>query len=158
MLKRTMLALGGTFREDVLSNDWMFGDMPPTQVNHELSMVEVLIGEDCGVYPDDNEFEPFSFFDGSAVRNGRHDGFCEDTIIDQIDARYGETDEDKDEIDAKSKALAEASAGLAQRIYEEQAQSAGSEEAAAGAQGPAGGDDVVDAEFEEVKEDKAKDA
>ena len=66
--------------------------------------------------------------------------------------------EDKDEIEAKSKALAEASAGLAQRIYEEQAQSAGSEEAAAGAQGPAGGDDVVDAEFEEVKEDKAKDA
>ena len=66
--------------------------------------------------------------------------------------------EDKDEIEAKSKALAEASAGLAQRIYEEQAQSAGSEEAGAGAQGPAGGDDVVDAEFEEVKEDKAKDA
>jgi molecular chaperone DnaK len=66
--------------------------------------------------------------------------------------------EDKDEIEAKSKALAEASAGLAQRIYEEQAKSAGSEEAGAGAQGPAGGDDVVDAEFEEVKEDKAKDA
>jgi len=66
--------------------------------------------------------------------------------------------EDKDEIEARSKALAEASAGLAQRIYEEQAQQAGSEEAAAGAQGPAGGDDVVDAEFEEVKEDKAKDA
>ncbi len=66
--------------------------------------------------------------------------------------------EDKDEIEAKSKALAEASASLAQRVYEEQAQQAGSEEAAAGAQGSAAGDDVVDAEFEEVKEDKAKDA
>ncbi len=64
--------------------------------------------------------------------------------------------DDKDAIEAKSKALAEASASLAQRVYEEQAQQAGSEEAAAGAQGSAAGDDVVDAEFEEVKEDKVQ--
>jgi molecular chaperone DnaK len=54
--------------------------------------------------------------------------------------------EDKDAIEAKSKALAEASAELAQRVYQEQ-----SAKEQAGAQGS--GDDVVDAEFEEVKED-----
>jgi len=54
--------------------------------------------------------------------------------------------EDKDAIEAKSKALAEASAELAQRVYQEQAA-----KEQAGAQGS--GDDVVDAEFEEVKED-----
>jgi len=54
--------------------------------------------------------------------------------------------EDKDAIEAKSKALAEASAELAQRVYQEQAakEQAGTQQS---------GDDVVDAEFEEVKED-----
>ncbi len=60
---------------------------------------------------------------------------------------------DKDEIEAKTNALTEASSGLAQRLYAEQAQA---EQAAAGEAGgqSAGGqdDDVVDAEFEEVKD------
>ena len=60
---------------------------------------------------------------------------------------------DKEEIEAKTNALTEASSSLAQRLYAEQAQA----EQAAGAQGgeqASGGqdDDVVDAEFEEVKD------
>ena len=49
-------------------------------------------------------------------------------------------------------ALAEASAGMAQRIYAEQAQQAESA-AGNGAAASEGSDDVVDAEFEEVKDD-----
>lgn len=58
---------------------------------------------------------------------------------------------DKDEIEAKTKALTEASSSLAQRLYAEQAQA---EQAAGGEQKSDGGqdDDVVDAEFEEVKD------
>jgi len=58
-------------------------------------------------------------------------------------------DGDKDTIEAKTSALAEASASVAQKLYEEQA-------AAEGADAPADeskGDDVVDAEFEEVDSD-----
>ena len=59
---------------------------------------------------------------------------------------------DKDDIEAKTNALTEASSGLAQRLYAEQAQA----EQAAGGEGEqaSGGqdDDVVDAEFEEVKD------
>ncbi len=65
--------------------------------------------------------------------------------------------DNKEEIEAKIQALTEASSGLAQRMYEEQA-------AAAGAAGEAGAqaqaapeDDVVDADFEEVKEVKDAD-
>ncbi len=61
--------------------------------------------------------------------------------------------DDKDAIEAKTQALSEAAAKLAQKAYgtEEQAQ----QQAGAGgdASGAAGGDDVVDAEFEEVKGD-----
>ncbi len=61
---------------------------------------------------------------------------------------------DKDDIEAKIKALSEVSAPLAQKLYAEQAQQA---EGAAGAEGEqAAGDDVVDAEFEEVDDDKKK--
>ncbi|MED5387341.1 MAG: molecular chaperone DnaK [Pseudomonadota bacterium] len=63
---------------------------------------------------------------------------------------------DKDDIDAKIKALSEVSAPLAEKLYAEQAQQA---EGAAGAdaqQQKAAGDDVVDAEFEEVDDDKKK--
>jgi molecular chaperone DnaK len=57
--------------------------------------------------------------------------------------------DDKGAIEAKSTALAEASAGLAQKLYEEQqAEGAGDE-----AGGESGNDDVVDAEFEEVDKD-----
>jgi len=70
--------------------------------------------------------------------------------------------EDKDEIEAKTKELAEASGKLAERVYAKK----GAEEGAAEAQSGAGAEaeaegsasssskeDVVDAEFEEVKED-----
>ena len=68
--------------------------------------------------------------------------------------------DDKAEIEAKTKALTEVSSSLAQKMYAEQAAGAGAESA-----GPesaaqpeeaqnANADDVVDAEFEEVKEDK----
>tara|TARA_B100000768_G_scaffold129950_1_gene120553 strand:+ start:5011 stop:6936 length:1926 start_codon:yes stop_codon:yes gene_type:complete len=59
--------------------------------------------------------------------------------------------DDKDAIDEAAKVLSEASAGLAQKLYAEQAE-AGEE--------PAGeqpsGDDAMDAEFEEVKDEDAK--
>jgi molecular chaperone DnaK len=59
--------------------------------------------------------------------------------------------EDKDAIETKLKALTEASAGLAQRVYEQAAAS----EAAEGADANAD-DSVVDAEFEEVKDKDEK--
>ena len=62
--------------------------------------------------------------------------------------------EDKDAIEAKSKALAEVSAGLAQKAYE-QAQAAEGE-GAESATGAADDSGVVDAEFEEVKDDQGK--
>ncbi len=58
---------------------------------------------------------------------------------------------DKDTIDKKAAALAEASAGIAQKLYAEQA-AAGEGETTA--EDDAGKDDVVDAEFEEVDDDK----
>ncbi len=61
---------------------------------------------------------------------------------------------DKDAIDAKSQALAEASAKLAEKAYADKADA----EAPAGEGGAAGsgGEDVVDAEFEEVRDDDKK--
>ncbi|MDD3447419.1 MAG: molecular chaperone DnaK [Gammaproteobacteria bacterium] len=63
--------------------------------------------------------------------------------------------DDRENIEAKTKALAEASGKLAERVYAQQ--STQQEAGAAGAQeggAAAGGEDVVDAEFEEVKDDK----
>ncbi|OOV86215.1 molecular chaperone DnaK [Oceanospirillum linum] len=64
--------------------------------------------------------------------------------------------DDADDIKAKTNALTEASGELAQKLYAEQAaeaqQGEGGEQAAD--QGSAKADDVVDAEFEEVKDDK----
>ena len=62
--------------------------------------------------------------------------------------------DEKDTIEAKTAALGEASGGLAQKLYAEQA----ADGAEGGAEsGPAAGDDVVDAEFEEVdKDDESK--
>jgi molecular chaperone DnaK len=54
--------------------------------------------------------------------------------------------DDKEAIEAKTAALAEASGSLAQKLYAEQAAESPEE-------APAGGDDVVDAEFEEVNKD-----
>ena len=74
----------------------------------------------------------------------------ETAIAELEDALKGD---DKDAIEAKTQALTEASSGLAQKLYAEQAEGA----AAAGGQEQGqsqAGDDVVDAEFEEVKDDK----
>jgi molecular chaperone DnaK len=68
---------------------------------------------------------------------------------------------DKDAIEAKMQALSAASAKMAERIYGQQQGAEGAAAGAAGAEagadaGHSGGhaDDVVDAEFEEVKDDK----
>ena len=61
--------------------------------------------------------------------------------------------DDKAEIEAKINALSEASGPLVQKMYAEQAQAAQGGEAEANA-GQDGADDVVDAEFEEVKDKK----
>ena len=83
-----------------------------------------------------------------------------------IEAAIAELEEavkgdDKEAMEAKSTALTEATAGLAQKMYEEQQAQAGAEGAApdmGGAEQPeasaAAGDDVVDAEFEEVDDKK----
>jgi molecular chaperone DnaK len=72
-------------------------------------------------------------------------------------------DDDKDRIEAKLKVLTEASGKMAERIYAQQqgaegaaagAAGAGAGAGAEGAGGEAGQEDVVDAEFEEVKDDK----
>jgi molecular chaperone DnaK len=61
--------------------------------------------------------------------------------------------EDKEEIDAKTQALIQASAKLME-IAQANAQQAGAEQATDATQEKAADDDVVDAEFEEVKDDK----
>ena len=63
--------------------------------------------------------------------------------------------DDKDAIEEKSKALSEASQGLVQKMYAEaEQQQPGAEGAQAQNAGSSAADDAVDAEFEEVKEDK----
>ena len=59
--------------------------------------------------------------------------------------------DNKEVIDEAAKVLSEASAGLAQKLYAEQAEAG---EHPAGEQSP--GDDAMDAEFEEVKDEDAK--
>jgi len=79
----------------------------------------------------------------------------EDAIAELEEALKGS---DKDDIDAKTQALAEKSGAIAEKAY----QSAGDEQGQQGGESAAGGesgssssqDDVVDAEFEEVKDDK----
>ena len=63
--------------------------------------------------------------------------------------------EDKESIEAKTKILAEASAETAQKLYAEQAASNADED---GNASNSNGDDVVDAEFEEVEEEKEKES
>ena len=63
----------------------------------------------------------------------------------------------KEKIQTKLKALSEASAGMAEKLYaEKQAGATGAAEGAQGAAGKPGDDNVVDAEFEEVKGDDKK--
>ncbi len=64
---------------------------------------------------------------------------------------------DKDDIEAKTKALAEASGKLAEKAYAANAgEAAGGESTATDANASNADDDVVDAEFEEVKDDNNK--
>jgi molecular chaperone DnaK len=71
--------------------------------------------------------------------------------------------DDKDDIEHKTQALEQASTALMQRMYEQQQSAAGG--GGAGSTGGSGGsapggkqDDVLDAEFEEVKESDRKKA
>jgi len=77
----------------------------------------------------------------------------EKAISDLEEALKGD---DKADIEAKTNALTEASATLAQKLYAEQAQQAEGAQGAPGGQQAGGSskqdDDVVDAEFEEVKD------
>ena len=61
--------------------------------------------------------------------------------------------DDKDDIEAKTQKLTEASSSLAQRMYAE-AQEGAKQSADAGSAESGGDPDAVDAEFEEVKDDK----
>ena len=69
------------------------------------------------------------------------------------DLKQALASDDKAAIEAKTAALTEASGGLAQKLYAAQAAAASETDAAAGE--PAGSDEVVDAEFEEVDKDDA---
>ncbi len=65
--------------------------------------------------------------------------------------------DDKDAIEAKTKALTEASGKMAEKLYAQQGQQEGAAAGGAGEEQAAGGkaeEDVVDAEFEEVDENK----
>jgi molecular chaperone DnaK len=72
--------------------------------------------------------------------------------------------DDKDDIEHKTQALEQASTALMQRMYEQQQSAAGGGGGSSGSTGSGGGaqggkqDDVLDAEFEEVKESDRKKA
>jgi molecular chaperone DnaK len=93
---------------------------------------------------------------GDKMESGEKDAI-ESAIRELEEAMKGE---DKDQIESLTRKLGDASAKMAERLYAQGQPQGGSEggaEAGAGPQGTAGGgahDDVVDAEFEEVKDDK----
>ncbi|MEH6814516.1 MAG: molecular chaperone DnaK [Motiliproteus sp.] len=62
--------------------------------------------------------------------------------------------DDKDAIEAKTTALTEVVSPVAQKMYEAQAAQAAQDSPEAGSESAESNDDAVDAEFEEVKEDK----
>jgi molecular chaperone DnaK len=76
----------------------------------------------------------------------------ESALSDLKDALKGE---EKEKIEAKTSALAEASAAMAQKAYE-QASNEGEAGAGDGGDAAAADDNVVDAEFEEVKDEDSK--
>jgi molecular chaperone DnaK len=72
-----------------------------------------------------------------------------------VELRAAMEGDDKDAIEAKTQALTEAAGKIAEKAYAEQAaQGGGAEQGGAQAEAKAADDDVVDAEFEEVKEAK----
>jgi molecular chaperone DnaK len=68
--------------------------------------------------------------------------------------------DDREAIESKTQALEQASSALLQKMYEQSAASAGAggETGGAGGRADAPKDDVLDAEFEEVKESDRKKA
>ena len=72
------------------------------------------------------------------------------------DLREVLTGDDKDAIEAKLTALTESSGKLAERAYAQASEEGAVPDDAAAAGGDSSADDVVDAEFEEVKEDDKK--
>jgi molecular chaperone DnaK len=64
------------------------------------------------------------------------------------------TGDDKDAIEAKTQKLSEASSKLAERLYAQKGAEGGAAAGDAGASSSAADDDIVDAEFEEVKDEK----
>ena len=62
--------------------------------------------------------------------------------------------DDKDQIDEKIKAFSEASASLAQKLYQEQQDKASAQDNEPAEEGDASDSDAVDADFEEVKEEE----
>jgi molecular chaperone DnaK len=94
---------------------------------------------------------------GDKMESGEKDAI-ESAIHDLEEAMKGE---DKDQIESLTRKLGEASSKMAERLYAQggaqsgpQAGPEGGPEAGAGPQGGGAHDDVVDAEFEEVKDDK----
>jgi molecular chaperone DnaK len=93
---------------------------------------------------------------GEKVDSGEKERI-ESAIKDLEEAMKGE---DKDRIESLTKALGDVSGKLAERLYGQQqgapGEAPGAQQAGGGAEagGGAGKDDVVDAEFEEVKDDK----
>ena len=93
---------------------------------------------------------------GDKIEGGEKERI-ESAIRDLEEAMKGE---DKDRIESRTKALGEASAKMAERLYAQSGAQGGAGETGAGEAhhetGGGGGakDDVVDAEFEEVKDDK----
>jgi molecular chaperone DnaK len=91
--------------------------------------------------------------------SGEERAKIESALADLKDAIKGDN---QSAIETKLKTLTEASAGMAQRLYEAQQGAAGAsgggETSGGGGAGGQGDDNVVDAEFEEVKDDKQQSA
>lgn len=88
--------------------------------------------------------------DGADKATDEEKAAIESAIAEVEEALKGE---DKDAIEAASTKLTEASSSLAQKMYAEQGEQGGEAPQAEAENEQSGGDDVVDAEFEEVKED-----
>ena len=87
------------------------------------------------------------------------DWFAENTNPEGITGGMEEAikGDDNEAIEAKIQALSEASAGLAQKMYAEQAEAAQAADGTDGASAQADSDgDTVDAEFEEIDDKDAK--
>ena len=63
--------------------------------------------------------------------------------------------EDKSDIEEKTKSLADVSSSLAQRLYAEQQQAQQDNQNNSESENATSSDEVVDADFEEVKEEKS---